>query len=379
MANPTTRKRAVAASRNVAEAQAKRPAAVRVRRKAATLLEDDAQGPNYALRLTEAAVEDETSQESFALRLSAALEAIQQAQDPAEAAPVPAVAPGGAKPGPTRAYAPPATARPAAAARFGRKSGDESLVDSYERSDERSVGPFGRERSDELQAGEKAPRNDGALSTYVKLLDKLPPIRLPIGPAVPWRIALPALVGLLAVMVLLNRPAATAPTQALPTASPASTPVATAASLADQQARQIINSSSTQTDTTTPDPSLPVPSNPSLPVASNPSPLAQPLGVADSAGLGFDFVDLGVKLAAVLGLAYGSLLLLKKAGIGGAGGGLRGPDGTRQGMQVVSSLVLAPNRSVHVLKVPGGKTLLVGVTPTQVNLISELSEAETLS
>ena len=342
-----------------------------MRRKAATLLEDDAQGPNYALRLTEAAVEDETSQESFALRLSAALEAIQQAQDPAEAAPAPAVAPDGAKPGPTRAYAPPATPRPASVARFGRKSGDESLVDSYERSEERSVGPFGRERSDELQAAEKAPRNDGALSTYVKLLDKLPPIRLPIGPAVPWRIALPALVGLLAVMVLLNRPAATAPTQALPTANPASTPVASAASLADQQARQIINSSSTQADTTTPDPPSPV--------STNPAPVAQPLGVADSAGLGFDFVDLGVKLAAVLGLAYGSLLLLKKAGIGGAGGGLRGPDGTRQGMQVVSSLVLAPNRSVHVLKVPGGKTLLVGVTPTQVNLISELGEAETLS
>jgi flagellar biogenesis protein FliO len=322
--------------------------------------------------LTEAAVEDETSQESFALRLTAALEAIQQAQEPVVPAPG-AAAPGSATPGPTRAYAPPATPRPASVPRFGRKSGEESPVDSFERttSEELSVGPSGRERSLEASAPEKAPRNDGALSTYVKLLDKLPPIRLPIGPAVPWRIALPSLVGLLAVMVLVNRPATVAQPQALPAASPAATPVATSASLADQQARQIINSSSAQADTTTPDPSVPV--------QTNPTTVAQPLGVADSAGLGFDFVDLGVKLAAVLGLAYGSLLLLKKAGIGGAGGGLRGPDGTRQGLQVVSSLVLAPNRSVHVLKVPGGKTLLVGATPTQVNLISELSEEDKIN
>ena len=43
-------------------------------------------------------------------------------------------------------------------------------------------------------------------------------------------------------------------------------------------------------------------------------------------------------------------------------------------MQVVSSLTLAPNRSVHLLRVPGGKTVLVGATPNQVNLIADLGE-----
>ena len=43
-------------------------------------------------------------------------------------------------------------------------------------------------------------------------------------------------------------------------------------------------------------------------------------------------------------------------------------------MRVVASLALAPNRSVHVLKVPGGKTLLLGATPNQVNLIADLGE-----
>jgi flagellar biogenesis protein FliO len=43
-------------------------------------------------------------------------------------------------------------------------------------------------------------------------------------------------------------------------------------------------------------------------------------------------------------------------------------------VRVVASLLLAPNRSVHVLKVPGGKTLLVGATPNQVNLIADLGE-----
>jgi flagellar biogenesis protein FliO len=291
---------------------------VRVRRKGASL-EDDAAGPNYALRLTEAAAAEGGSQENFALRLSAALEAIQSAQDgpAAEVAAQPPTAP-----------------------------------------------------------VEKAPRSEGALSTYLTVLDKLPPIRLPIGPAIPWRIALPALVVLVALMFFLNRPTALAQpavqARAVPTAMPAD-------SLADLQARQIINASSStaQVDTLTPaQPETTTALAPETTPPAQPTPAAaQPLGVPDPGGLGFDFVDLGVKLAAVLGLAYGSLLLLKKVGVGGSG--VRGPGGTGQGMQVVSSLVLAPNRSVHVLKVPGGKTLLVGVTPTQVNLIADLGETAT--
>jgi flagellar biogenesis protein FliO len=71
-------------------------------------------------------------------------------------------------------------------------------------------------------------------------------------------------------------------------------------------------------------------------------------------------------------------LLLKKTGMGGASALNKG--GQMEGMRVVSTLALAPNRSVHVIKVPGGKTLLVGATPNAVNLISDLgvlSEDET--
>jgi flagellar biogenesis protein FliO len=323
---------------------------VRVRRKAA-YVEDDTAGPNYALRLTEAAVDEDTGQENFALRLSAALEAIQSAQDgpPAEVA----------------AQAP--TAKSGPSPRFGRKSVEGAQVTE-----------FGRTPRDESPSPvEKTARNEGALSTYLTLLDKLPPIRLPIGPAIPWRIAVPALVGLVVVMVFVNRPTALAQSAVHPPAVPTVLP---ADSLADLQARQIINASSStaQVDTLTatqPDTTSALRPETTTPAQPSTAPPAQPLGVPDSAGLGFDFVDLGVKLAVVLGLAYGSLLLLKKVGLGGTG--LRGPGGTVQGMQVVSSLVLAPNRSVHVLKVPGGKTLLVGVTPTQVNLIADLGEAET--
>ena len=102
------------------------------------------------------------------------------------------------------------------------------------------------------------------------------------------------------------------------------------------------------------------------------------LGVAEPPGLGLDFVaDIGIKLVAVLGLAYGSLTLLKRAG-GGGPTVARAASGSSVGLRVVSSLALAPNRTVHVLQVPGGKTLLVGATPNQVNLLTELGELPAL-
>jgi flagellar protein FliO/FliZ len=100
----------------------------------------------------------------------------------------------------------------------------------------------------------------------------------------------------------------------------------------------------------------------------------QQIGVAEPSGLGgFDLVDVGIKLVAVLGLAYASLMLLKRFGYGGASPtrGGAGPE-----LRVVSSVALAPNRSVHLLQVPGGKTLLVGATPTAVNLLAELPSDE---
>jgi flagellar biosynthetic protein FliO len=98
------------------------------------------------------------------------------------------------------------------------------------------------------------------------------------------------------------------------------------------------------------------------------------VGVQDPAGTNsFDVVDIGMKLIAVLALAYATLLLLKRTGLGGAATfNKTGSSGTA--MRVVASLMLAPNRSVHLLKVPGGKTLLVGSTPNQVNLIADLGE-----
>jgi flagellar biogenesis protein FliO len=103
---------------------------------------------------------------------------------------------------------------------------------------------------------------------------------------------------------------------------------------------------------------------------------AQPMGMPEASGSGFDFFDIGIKLVAVLALVYGSLMLLKRAGLGNAAAARSG--GTSQGVRVVSSLALAPNRTVHVIKVAGGRTLLVGATPNAVNLLADLGElAET--
>jgi flagellar biogenesis protein FliO len=113
----------------------------------------------------------------------------------------------------------------------------------------------------------------------------------------------------------------------------------------------------------------PTPTQPNNPQAASP----QPLGVQDPSGLGFDMFDVGIKMFAVLALAYGSMLLLKRAGLGSAAGAVKN-GASIQGMRVVSTLVLAPNRSVHVLKVPGSKLLLVGATPNQINLIAELGD-----
>jgi flagellar biogenesis protein FliO len=98
-----------------------------------------------------------------------------------------------------------------------------------------------------------------------------------------------------------------------------------------------------------------------------------PIGVSEPPGLGVDILDLTLKLVAVLALAYGSLAVLKKTGFGGPGA-VRGGLAAGDGLRVLSTLALAPNRSVHVVRVPGGKTLLLGATPGQVNLIADLGE-----
>jgi flagellar biogenesis protein FliO len=198
---------------------------------------------------------------------------------------------------------------------------------------------------------ERATRNAqrGTFARWLTTLDKLPPIRLPIGPAIPWRLGLPALVAVTILMAVLSRSSAQADSPGVQLPAEQTYPV-------QQEAPLFAKPQPTE-----------------VPVAqSTDTPAAQPLGVQDPAGAGFDVLDIGVKLIAVLALAYGSLMLLKRLGLGGASAASGG--GVTQGVRVVSSLVLAPNRSIHVIKVAGGRTLLLGATPTAVNLIADLGE-----
>lgn len=204
----------------------------------------------------------------------------------------------------------------------------------------------------------------GGLRSWLAALDKLPPIRLPIGPPIPWRLGLPALVALVVVMGMMSRSAGAADSAGVQLPAQQTYPVQQEAPLFAKPQLAADNTSSDISDTssTTPAPA---------PTVATPPP-AQPIGVSEPAGVGgFDLMDLGIKLVAVLGLAYGSLMLLKKLGYGGAGSAVRAT-GSSQDVRVVSSIALAPNRSVHVIQVPGGKTLLVGATPTAVNLLAEL-------
>jgi flagellar biogenesis protein FliO len=95
-------------------------------------------------------------------------------------------------------------------------------------------------------------------------------------------------------------------------------------------------------------------------------------GVAEPPGSALDPLDLTLKLLFVLALAYGSLALLKRATHGGwtSRGGLP----PSEALRVLSTLTLAPNRTVHVVRAPGGKTLLLGATPSHVNLIADLGD-----
>ncbi len=193
-----------------------------------------------------------------------------------------------------------------------------------------------------------------ARTNWLQALDKLPPIKLPVGPAIPWRFGLPLLAGLVIVMAVMSRSAGQAdPGVQLPAqqtypvqqesplfAKPEATSVAV-----DQQQQQVQQAAAPQQQ--------------------------QPIGVSDGAAMNFDLMDIGIKLIAVLALAYGSMLALKRLGLGGARPGSR-PAGNA--VQVVSSIALAPNRSVHVIRVPGGKALLVGATPNAVNLLADLGE-----
>jgi flagellar biogenesis protein FliO len=276
-------------------------------------LEDEAPATNYALRLTEDIDEAEVGstvrrglrpvaapveEDSFALRLNEALQAISAAQS---------------------------EATPAA-------------------TDERAT--------------RKAER--ATLGTWLGALDKLPPIRLPIGPPIPWRLGLPVLVALVVLMGVVSRSAGTSEPQGVQLPAQQTYPV-------QQEAPLFAKAQPTDTAQAEAPAQVQAPAQ-----AQAQAPAPQSLGAPEAPGLGFDLADIGLKLIVVLALAYGSLMLLRRAGIGGAGPSRN--SGPTQDMRVTSSLALAPNRSVHVIRVPGGRTLLVGATPNAVNLIADLGD-----
>ncbi len=100
-----------------------------------------------------------------------------------------------------------------------------------------------------------------------------------------------------------------------------------------------------------------------------------PIGVPDSQGLDLDAPGLILKLLFVVGLAYGSLLLLRRAGRGPLLMGVNAPEHAYQ-LRVLSSLRLGPNRSIVLVQLPGGKGLVVGSTPTHLERLADLDLSE---
>jgi flagellar protein FliO/FliZ len=73
-------------------------------------------------------------------------------------------------------------------------------------------------------------------------------------------------------------------------------------------------------------------------------------------------VEMGVKLAIVLALAYGVLALLRRYTLG--------PQQGRVGqLQVLEQSTLAPNRAIYLVRA-GDRQLLLGVTPTQITTLT---------
>lgn len=79
------------------------------------------------------------------------------------------------------------------------------------------------------------------------------------------------------------------------------------------------------------------------------------------------------KLALVIGLAYLTILGLKRVTLIKAG-----PDGGRRSCRVVENLSLGANRQVHVVEI-GARTLVLASTPSQISLITELAQDEVVS
>jgi flagellar biosynthetic protein FliO len=80
-------------------------------------------------------------------------------------------------------------------------------------------------------------------------------------------------------------------------------------------------------------------------------------------------VDLAWKLVVVVVLAYGVLALLRRYSLVGLPGQRRGA------LQVQEAITLAPNRALYLVRA-GNRRLLLGVTPSQITLLTELAPEE---
>lgn len=83
-------------------------------------------------------------------------------------------------------------------------------------------------------------------------------------------------------------------------------------------------------------------------------------------------VRMVVALALVVALMYAFVWLLRKAG----GGGRRDDD---QFMRVVSSITLAPGKSVQIVSLLDEKAYMLGVSDNAVSVIAEVSDKETVN
>ncbi len=101
-------------------------------------------------------------------------------------------------------------------------------------------------------------------------------------------------------------------------------------------------------------PALGEPVPPGAPVAPAPSRYTdEPLDWSRAA------IDVTLKLVAVLVLAYGALVLLRRYSLGSGFGRRAGA------LEVLESVALGPNRAVYLVRV-GDRHLVLGVTPTQI-------------
>ncbi|NLC55262.1 MAG: FliO/MopB family protein [Armatimonadetes bacterium] len=157
-----------------------------------------------------------------------------------------------------------------------------------------------------------------------------------------------------------TNPTSTALAAAQPATNSTSTPPAPAADPASQPAAApapVAKTAAPRPPESLPEKEIPLELDlASMEAAAPKMPTNTPLGL----------LSLGLKLAVVLGLAYGSLRLLRRF-LPGAGSAAPGGE-----MGVRSSFPLAPGRSVHLLDVEG-RRLLIASTPQQITLLAELS------